>query len=426
MRTPLLLLVLVILGGTIGPPSASAGTITYDGDAFGFIASPGEGNHIRLDRTTDCDSLPAPCVRFNDVLPATAPAACVDTGFTGIVCPLPTSVTVDLGDKIDYYRDWDGPSVVHAGTGEDLLNGAAGNDQLFGDVGGDSLVGGPGDDRVDGGPGTDFLDSYLADFEWPADPSDSAGTDVLIGGAGADIASYAERLDPLTLSKDGRANDGADGEHDNIADDVEEVRAGHGDDALVGGPRADQLRGGDGDDVMTGAGGQDYVDGGDGDDAVAGGDGEDGVAGGGGSDLVVGGTGSDALFGEYLNGCAASIIGCSDGDDEIRAQDGGRDAVDCGGGEDAAYVDPVDVLGDYAWCEGVAGAAAQSCAQVPRSVRPTCRIVMRALKSCANTRGAKKTRCLKRAVKRASKSCRKRFRGRHRRSCLRSVRGILK
>jgi|SoiMethySBSTD1v2_1073268.scaffolds.fasta_scaffold17645_4 Ca2+-binding RTX toxin-like protein len=425
MKTPLLLL-LVMLGGAIGPPSASAGTITFNGGAFAFTASPGEGNHIRLDRTTDCQTLPAPCVLFNDVLTTTAPAACLDTGFTGILCPLPTSVTVALGDKIDYYRDWDGPSVVHAGPGEDLINGAEGNDVLFGEVGGDSLVGGPGDDRVDGGPGTDFLDSYLVDFEWPADPSDSAGTDVLIGGAGADIASYEQRLDQLMLSKDGRANDGADGENDTIADDVEEVRGGHADDALVGGPGADQLRGGDGDDVMTGAGGQDYVDGGDGDDAVAGGDGDDGVAGGGGSDLVVGGPGRDALFGEYLNGCAASIIGCSDGDDEIRAQDGETDGIDCGGGEDAVYADPVDALTPGAACEAVAGAAAQSCAQVPRSVRPTCRIVMRAVKACADKRGAKQKRCLERAVKRASKSCRKRFRGRHRRSCLRSVRRLVK
>jgi Ca2+-binding RTX toxin-like protein len=426
MKTSLLIL-LVLLGGTIVPPSAGAGTITYDAGAFAYRAGPGEGNHIRLERTTSCETLAAPCLRFSDVTfsPVTVPTACVDAGFNGVICPLPTAVRVDLGDRIDYYHDWDGPSQIHAGPGDDVVYGSGGNDAVFGDEGGDSVVGGPGDDRVDGGPGDDYLDWYLIDADWPAEVTDSAGTDVLVGGSGADTMSYDLRADPLVISKNGRADDGAPGERDNLTDDVEEVRGGHGDDALVGGPRADFLRGAEGDDVITGAGGEDYVDGGHDDDAVAGGAGDDEVAGGGGSDLVVGGPGSDVLLGEYLLGCARSRIGCLDGDDEIRADDGTSDGIECGGGDDTATVDRIDVLATLASCDRVA-AVGSPCAGLPRSVKPVCRLVVRAIDACANARGAKKKRCLKRAVRKASASCRKRFRGRQRRSCLRSVRELVK
>jgi Ca2+-binding RTX toxin-like protein len=426
MKTPLLIL-LVFLGGTIVPPSASAGTITSAGGTFAFTAGAGEGHHITLRTATDCEGLPAPCLRFSDITWGTVvvPPACVDAGFAGVYCPLPTSVRLDLGDQIDFVDDWDGPSVIHGGLGADMIRGRGGNDALYGDYGDDDVVGGPGNDRVDGGPGDDILESYLIAIDGAALPSDSAGTDLLIGGSGKDVASYETRVDPLVLSKNGKADDGAPGERDNITGDVEEVRGGLDGDAIVGGPGVDALFGMAGDDIITGAGGGDQVDGNEGDDTVLGGDGDDQVAGGGNDDLVVGGPGGDVLQGEYQYGCDA-VRSCVSGDDEIHADDGEFDWAECGLGEDEITVDAVAELSPVADCERVTATGAQSCAQVPRSVRPTCRIVMRALKSCGNTRGAKQKRCLKRAVNRASKSCRKQLRGRRRASCLRSVRGIVK
>jgi Ca2+-binding RTX toxin-like protein len=425
MKTSLLIL-LILLGGTIVPPSASAGTISINGGTFAYTASAGEGNVVHLVQTTSCETLAAPCLRFSDLAynPVTVPAACVDTGFNGVLCPLPRSATIDLGDKVDLYSDWDGPSVIHAGPGEDVVRAQGGADVLYGEDGADDLVGGLGDDRVNGGTGNDTLDSYLAEGEWSAAADDSRGTDVLRGDAGRDTASYRARNDPLVLSKDGKANDGAPGENDTIADDVERIDGGQGDDAIVGGPGRDLLFGLEGADVITGAGNQDRVDGGDGDDAVAGGDGGDSVAGGGEDDLVVGGPGADALYGDYLYGCGAAQS-CVDGDDEVRADDGTQDLVDCGRGIDAVRVDTIDYRGRLSECEGVQ-AVGSPCAGLPRSVRPVCKLVVRAIDSCKAAQGAKKQRCLKRAVRKASASCRQRFRGRRRASCLRSVRRLVK
>jgi hypothetical protein len=145
---------------------------------------------------------------------------------------------------------------------------------------------------------------------------------------------------------------------------------------------------------------------------VIGGDGNDDVAGGGSGDLVIGGRGSDMLFGEYKFGCAASIIGCSDGDDEIQADDGEIDGVDCGGGEDRATADRGDVFSTLASCELVAAAP-----------RPTLsRIVARAKKACRAAHGAKRRRCVNRAIG----TCRKHFHGKQRKRCVRSVRRVVR
>jgi Ca2+-binding RTX toxin-like protein len=426
MKTPLLLL-LVFLGGTIVPPSASAGTISAGGGTFAFTAAGDEGHHITLRTATDCHGLAAPCLRFSDITWSTnvVPPACVDAGFEGVFCPLPGSVSLTLGDQVDFVDDWDGPSVIHGGPGADMIRGRGGDDVLYGDYGDDDVVGGTGNDRVDGGPGNDMLESYFIEADGSALPSDSAGTDVLVGGAGKDVASYEFRVDPLVLSKNGKADDGAPGERDDIGGDVEAIRGGVEGDAIVGGPGIDLLFGMAGDDIITGAGGGDEVDGNEGDDTVLGGVGDDQVSGGGNDDLIVGGPGGDVLYGEYQYGCGA-VRSCTDGDDEIRADDGEYDWTECGLGEDTITVDVLAELSPIADCEHVSATGAQSCAQVPRAVRPTCRIVMRALTSCDKTRGAAKKRCLKRAVKRATRTCRKRLNGRRRASCVRSVRGILK
>jgi Ca2+-binding RTX toxin-like protein len=428
MKTPLLLLLVLLLV----PSAAGASTTTYTGGVLSFTAGPHEYNHARAERTTDCDALAAPCLSFSDigsVVPA--PAGCVDTGFTGIRCPLPQLVRIDLGDRADFYNDWDGPSVVHGGADGDSIWGGAGNDILFGDEGGDAVVGGPGDDQLDGGLGNDWLESYIDGYgvDRAAEAEDSAGTDVVRGNTGVDTVDYEYRLDPLTITMDGRANDGAPGENDLIADDVERVIAGQAGDRITGSVHPDRIDGRAGPDTLHGGGGEDYLNGGEGDDAVFGDAADDHLEGGDEDDLIDGGPGSDIMYGELREGC--SIMGCRGGNDEIRARDGWVDGIECSDGDDHAVVDRIDALDVLGSCERVdAGGAApgnvlRTCDILPRADQPVCRIKVRALASCEKFHGARQKRCLKRAVKRASAKCRKRFHGRKRKSCLRSVRRLL-
>jgi hypothetical protein len=91
---------------------------------------------------------------------------------------------------------------------------------------------------------------------------------------------------------------------------------------LVGTNGPDYLAGGGGDDRIYGMGGADTILGGAGDDYLSGGDGNDVITGGPGSDTILGGAGSDTIY----------------------AADGERDYIDCGPGNDRAYVDALDVV----------------------------------------------------------------------------------
>ena len=71
-----------------------------------------------------------------------------------------------------------------------------------------------------------------------------------------------------------------------------------------------------------------------GDDKLEGGGGDDRLKGEAGADVLVGGPGRDVLVG-------------GDGNDRLQARDGSRDVLQCGaGGQDRAFVDPVDVISD--------------------------------------------------------------------------------
>lgn len=334
------------------PASAYAGTATFDGAAFHFTAAPGEANYLSLTTTTGCAGLAAPCLSVADSpsYPLAPPAGCAADAFLGIRCPLPRSVILDLGDGLDWLSDWNGASVIHAGDGGDVIRGNGGDDVLDGGTGIDILVGGPGDDAIDGGPGNDFLESYMSGlgFDGPVSADYTAGADRLHGGADIDTVDYRPRTDPLTIALDGRANDGAQGEGDDVAADVEVVFGGSAKDTLVGDGHPNTLAGAEGDDVLRGRGGDDTLDGGPGRDALAGGPRGDLLLGGGDGDLLYGGPGIDRLYGEYATGC---VLGCLPGADRIRARDGAPDFVDCGPGTDRALLDRLDRTIDAWSCE---------------------------------------------------------------------------
>jgi hypothetical protein len=102
-----------------------------------------------------------------------------------------------------------------------------------------------------------------------------------------------------------------------------------GGDRLVGGGGADRLFGGPGEDCLFGESGGDRLVGGPGHDRISGGSGTDELFGGAGDDSLSGGDGNDVMI-------------AGPGDDVIRsnAADSGTDLVDCGAGNDTAYLSP--------------------------------------------------------------------------------------
>jgi len=183
-------------------------------------------------------------------------------------------------------RDWligeAGNDSIWGDDGDDYLDGSAGNDTLSGGKGLDQLTANDGDDRVYGGPGGD-------DIYANADNGEGVGADYYSGGDGPDWLTYGSYFTKgVTVDADGvTGDDGAKGERDTVATDIENITGGDGDDVLVGRPGNDRLNGGAGNDSLYGGGGKDDLDGDAGDDLVSSTD-DDKVA-----DSLNGGDGDD-------------------------------------------------------------------------------------------------------------------------------------
>ena len=111
-----------------------------------------------------------------------------------------------------------------------------------------------------------------------------------------------------------------------------------GNDVLTPGDRSDLVRDNRGDDAIEGGEGRDRIHGGLGDDRLSGGEHADRIFGGPGADGINGGTGPDRI--------RAGL-----GDDTIVANDGTRDLIDCGPGEDTVTADSRDRISRN--CENV-------------------------------------------------------------------------
>jgi Ca2+-binding RTX toxin-like protein len=225
------------------------------------------------------------------------------------------------GDGADTLNAADGDDALMGDDGNDLASGGGGADALNGGPGGDMLAGGPGLDTLDGGDGDDRLNGAEVGLVG-GDGNDTLrggrGADVLLAGPGddwldgglegdqiygedgRDTLSYEDRARSVTVTLNGRADDGEDGERDNVASDVEVVVGGTLWDTLTGDRNPNTLRAGLGEDFVTGNAGIDTLDSG------------------GGPDL-------------------------------IWARDGTQDTVDCGGGGDLAVVDKSDDVRDCRW-----------------------------------------------------------------------------
>lgn len=328
------------------PAAAQSASISFTGDVLSYNAAAGEANNLTLTLATldfSCGERAAPCLDIQEIGGALTflTDRCTDAGFGRAKCDAPGSVVVNLGDGEDAMFDWEGPSTIDGGAGNDpVLRGHGGADIINGGPGNDALFGGDGNDTLNGGDGNDFFEGFNGLS--PEQPVQHGGTDVYVGGPGDDFVDYAGKTENLSITIDGAANDGAPGESDNVGLDVEMVRGGESADRIVGSGASNWLNGWGGNDEVDGAAGEDALFGGINDDRTFGGEGQDTIEGGDGNDLVDGGAAVDSLHGDEAQPCAPGD--CATGQDTIAARDGFDDSVYCGPGEDSATLDAGDLI----------------------------------------------------------------------------------
>jgi hypothetical protein len=356
MRT--LLCLAALLTALTFASSAYASRLAYDADGtLAYVAEPDEVNDGLVGTSpyaTTCGAVGTPCIHITDwgayIDLSSVPAGCAAGNQTEgwprwgeAVCPVPPRLRVDLGDANDNWTDWDGPSAIDAGPGNDnTIAGAGGDDAIRGGPGNDVLLGGTGDDALDGGLGDDAFEGIVGERLFGGDPP-SQGSDTYTGGGGGDSVIYTGRGEDLALSLDGVANDGEPGEHDNVGGDVTTVLGGDGADVITGNGHANAFAGDSGDDVIAGAGGDDRLFGGSGSDRLDAGAGQDFLEGDDAGDVLVGGPDVDTFYGEDpLNSSSGTT-----GRDQILARDGNAEFVACGPGIDAAQVDGTDQVRNW-------------------------------------------------------------------------------
>jgi Ca2+-binding RTX toxin-like protein len=322
------LLTIALLATALAPASAHATTVSLESHLVphpraGQIltatltvdAASGERNDLTIGWNSDASK---PTEAFLIVTDATAPlspgAGCAPAPTGGIACPLPSwawiTAQVDLGNGDD--------RLTVSGTISVRANGGAGNDVLDATrVGGSAtLSGGDGADVLLGGDGWDTL-------------AGGGGPDAISGGARTDTVSYADHAAGVSVRLGGSIGNGAPGEGDSIANDIERALGGDGNDLLVGTDGPDQIDGGSGNDRLEGLGG---------DDMLWGGSGDDHLEGHGGDDMIWGGGSYDAVTSDIP---AADAIFGGDGDDHLSAM--GRGAL-LDGGEGADLVTPTGAV----------------------------------------------------------------------------------
>jgi hypothetical protein len=387
---------------------AGAATIAFDTGAeeMHYRAAPAEANRLSVSgmgRTLVLSDPGARSIRLGRP-PATG-ARCVRRSGTTVACTLRGSylLMAALGDRDDAVRVLDrrgtttffdggaGNDVMSGGSaheqfrggpGDDRLSGGGGTDGLYGDAGGDTLDGGGGYDSLFGGTGGDALNGGTSDDHLDGDSVGQRrrakpARDILRGGPGEDTANYLrwEGGAPVTVTLDGRANDGAPGERDVLHADVEGasvddrgVVIGNNGRNTISAGRGGTARGGGGDDDISVSGGTGV--GGDGNDSMAGsgtllgGPGRDRI-GVGGRGRFYGGPGDDRL--EKQSNDTDSPVGATlsggPGDDRILSRDWfcdlsgaitectaqlvrAPDDVRCGAGLDSVVFGAGDVLAD--------------------------------------------------------------------------------
>jgi Ca2+-binding RTX toxin-like protein len=383
MRARTIVLASLGLLGVAAAP-ASATTITEQGGTLTVTASPGVADSVTLSgETPDRLSL---YVAENATYPA---GVCTrEDPQYAVVCTVPATVVVDLGDGDDRlvvtHTAPAGMTVVgRGGEGDDelkaidgrtrlTLEGGPGNDRLRSEEGDDVLRGGPGGDVLEGGAGADTLDGGADDDTLTGDACGTAAPDVLDGGPGRDVVADwgdcgpgSDRR-PVTVTMDGGADDGRPGEGDDVRG-IERLQLFVPANVVGGdGPEVVEVFApGDGDpSSVAGRGGEDQLTGGNGRESLDGGAGDDRLEGGFGDDTITGGPGADEIHGDSTRAqCGGFGQSCTvpHGNDTIHARDGAVDRVTCGPGNDVVFADPADIVaGDCETVDRDTGAASGS------------------------------------------------------------------
>ena len=219
----------------------------------------------------------------------TAGAGCTDVNADGteIACDITPLARIDLGGGDDHFSGGadDNAVVVRAGPGDDsLILGSGADNTLDGEGGSDTIDLGDatGESTIEGGSGEDVI-------------LRPTGPDLINGGDDSDTVVYqTTSAEAFSVTLDDQRNDGPIGTQ-NVHSDVEN---------LTGGPERDHFVGSDAANLIKGGQGNDEIDGGPGQDTLEGGEDED----------------------------------------TIRARDGEPDTVDCGFGQDTAFVDVIDTV----------------------------------------------------------------------------------
>jgi len=204
---------------------------------------------------------------------------------------------VDYLKSIESLHGSQAGDIIYLSNADGYIFGEGGDDKLYGGAGGNNFHGGSGNDTIDGGAGWDKI-SFRDDYEWMTNTSQSRGVDVdlttgvvLDNYGGTDTVTNIENVSGSSLNDRIVGNEtdntlwGYDG------DDTLEGLAGN--DRLLGEAGRDVLIGGAGNDTLVGGDGHDWLDGGDGDDFIDASffntsDDNDGVRAGLGNDVVIG------------------------------------------------------------------------------------------------------------------------------------------
>jgi len=275
-----------------------------------------------------------------------------------------------------------GPNELHGGDGNDTMQSFEGPDDLFGEGGNDSVSAGKEEpdanaaDVVHGGPGFDRIPDVDADY--------NRGFD-----------------DDVSVTVDGRANDGEPSEGDNVIG-VEKLRVVADHATVVGSAAADDIFVDANSSTIRGLGGNDRLVAYDGHDTIEGGDGNDHLEGGFGNDVLNGGAGVDQFMGDRLESDVIAI-----GNDRILARDGASEQVNCGIGSDTAQVDASDVVDSS--CESVdrpPGPEVDSaCAAAQEKVKSAKKKLKKAKKSGNPAKVKKAKKKLKKAKRAQREAC---------------------
>ena len=165
-----------------------------------------------------------------------------------------------------------------------------GFENIYGTAGNDTIIPGLGTVVYNGASGNDLFDLDAGSF--------SSGATYL-GSDGTDTLKFTSFTDGLTVDMEAGAMlfESSFVSIFAFIGDFEIVRAGRGDDVLIGQDGSQKLIGGRGADEIWGRAGADHLEGGRGNDSIHGEDGNDTVFGGYGEDTITGGEGDDDLSG---------------------------------------------------------------------------------------------------------------------------------